>query len=190
MLVLLLLCLGPQRALLLIADGARWIRSFYTDALACVPTRMMVLDWYHLARTCADVGSTICRGRAARARLLRRLYRHLWRGDGAGAVQALAAQRPQVKHEETLDELIRYLQARQSYIPNDHERRRAQQYSGSGHAEKANDLLVARRQKGPGRHWSVGTSDALAALRTLQLNGRWDLYWQDRQVLPLVAAAA
>jgi len=51
-----------------------------------------------------------------------------------------------------------------------------------------NDLLIARRQKGQGRHWSQETRDALAALRTLLLNGGWDRYWQQRQVLPLLAS--
>ena len=88
-----------------------------------------------------------------------------------------------------LDELIGYLQARASYSPNDHERRRAQQYIGSGHVAKANDLLVARRQKRQGRHWSAQTSDAVAALRTLMLNEGWHAYWEHRTVLPLVAVA-
>jgi len=35
--------------------------------------------------------------------------------------------------------------------------------------------------------WSEATSDALAALRTLLLNGGWERYWQQRQILPLVA---
>jgi len=35
--------------------------------------------------------------------------------------------------------------------------------------------------------WSLETSDALAALRTLLLNGGWERYWQQRQILPLVA---
>jgi len=47
---------------------------------------------------------------------------------------------------------------------------------------------VARRQKGQGRHWSQETSDALAALRTLLLNDGWARYWQERQVLPLLAS--
>jgi len=34
-------------------------------------------------------------------------------------------------------------------------------------------------------YWSVQTSDVLAALRTLILNGGWDRYWRHRQVLPL-----
>jgi hypothetical protein len=36
--------------------------------------------------------------------------------------------------------------------------------------------------------WSLATSDALAALRTLLLNGGWDRYWQQHDVLPILAA--
>jgi hypothetical protein len=36
--------------------------------------------------------------------------------------------------------------------------------------------------------WSAATSDALAALRTLMLNGAWEQYWQQREVLPLLAS--
>ncbi len=32
------------------------------------------------------------------------------------------------------------------------------------------------------------TSDALAALRTLQLNAGWDPYWQERRLLRLAVA--
>ena len=72
-------------------------------------------------------------------------------------------------------------------MPDYRQRRREQHYIGSGLVEKANDLIVARRQKHAGRHWSLPTSDALAALKTLRLNGGWDLYWSQRKVLPLVA---
>ena len=94
----------------------------------------------------------------------------------------------EVLKRKKLEELIAYLQARQPFIPDDQARRRQQQYIGSGHVEKANDLLVARRQKHQGMHWSLETSDALAALKTLMLNQGWDLYWSQHQVLPLVAA--
>jgi len=35
--------------------------------------------------------------------------------------------------------------------------------------------------------WSEATSDGLAALRTLMLNGGWERYWQQLEVLPLLA---
>ncbi len=54
--------------------------------------------------------------------------------------------------------------------------------------EKANDRIVARRQKRRGMQWGAETSDALAAVRTLLLNGGWDAYWQERCFLPFLAA--
>jgi hypothetical protein len=100
----------------------------------------------------------------------------------------LEAERPQTKNEAKLHELIAYLQARAAWMVNYRQRRIEQKYIGSAHVEKANDLIVARRQKNRGMQWRAATSDALAGLRTLMLNGGWDRYWQNREVLPLLAA--
>lgn len=178
---------GGHRSLLLIADGARWIRNSYTGLLAKIPHTQMILDWYPRHQKGYQLGSMICRGRQAKMQFLATLYRHLWPGDRTGAMAFLEAYRPQAKNEDTRDELIPYLQQRQACIPTYQQRRRARRYIGSAHAEKANDLIVARRQKHKGMHWSQDPSDALAALKTLMLNGGWDLYWHSRHVLPLVA---
>jgi hypothetical protein len=188
LLVAVLVCLGTLSSLLLIADGARWIRSFFTDTLAALANKAMILDWYHLQQKCLDFSSRICRGKTAKAQLLQRLYRRLWRGDVPAAIAVLQAHRHQAKNEEKLDELIGYLQARAAWMVNYRQRRIERRYIGSGHAEKANDLIVVRRQKNRGMQWSLETSDALAALRTLMLNGGWDRYWQQREVLPLLAS--
>ncbi len=78
--------------------------------------------------------------------------------------------------------------ARREFLPNYCQRDTTRQYSGWGQTEKLTDLLVARRQTGQGRHWSPVTSDALVALPTLLLNSGWARYWQQRQVLPLLAS--
>jgi hypothetical protein len=180
--------LGVLGSLLLIADGARALRSFFTEMLREVSQKVMILDWHHLRQRCLEVGSRICRRLAAKAQLLRRLYRRLWRGDVAAAISVLEAHRWEARNEEKLDELIAYLQARAPWMVNYRQRRIDRQYIGSAHVEKANDLIVARRQKNRGMQSSAATSDALAALRTLMLNGGWDRYWQQREVLPLVAS--
>src|SRR5262249_39418506 len=54
LLVMVLLALSTHQSLLLIADGARWIRAFFTETLAQIPTRTMILDWYHLAQKCLE----------------------------------------------------------------------------------------------------------------------------------------
>jgi hypothetical protein len=104
--VAVLLCLGPLSSLLLIADGARGIRSFFTETLAARADTTMILDWPHLQQKCSDLRSRICRGKVAKAQLLRQLYRRLWRGDVEGALVVLETQRAAAKSEANLDDLI------------------------------------------------------------------------------------
>jgi hypothetical protein len=113
----------------------------------------------------------------------------LWRGDVAGTLRALVSYRHRAADDGAREELAAYLRARAPYIPNYRERRRRRQYIGNGPGEKANDLIVARRQKRRGMHWGVATSDALAALRTLMLNREWDRYWGEDSVLACADAA-
>jgi hypothetical protein len=186
LLLLLRLCGGEaQTKILLLGDGARWILHFFQERLASWPMTMLILDWYHCRKKCYDLTSLICHGRTAKRELLGLLLKHLWRGQVQETLDILEEYRPQAKNLAKLDELLQYLQKRQAFIPNYRQRRAHQQYIGSAHVEKGNDLIVARRQKHQGMHWSEQTSDALAALRTLRLNGGWDLYWQKQQVLPL-----
>jgi hypothetical protein len=49
---------------------------------------------------------------------------------------------------------------------------------------------VVRRQKRQGLGRRLDTSDSLAALRTLLLNGGWERYWVRGEVLPLVEPTA
>jgi hypothetical protein len=184
--VFLPVCLGRHRHLLVLADGARWIRNWYHQFASLGFASRLLLDWYHLCHKCRELASMICRGRTAKQPLLKVVLGCLWQGQVAEAIAALEEHRPQAKNVAKLDELIGYLRDRAIYIPNYRERRRERCYIGSGHVEKANDLLVAQRQKGHGMHWSLETSEALAALRTLMLNGGWERYWRDREVLPLV----
>jgi hypothetical protein len=86
----------------------------------------------------------------------------------------LEAEHLENKNAAKLDELIAYVRARQPWIVNERQRRIEQRFIGSKHVEKANDLIVVRRQKNRGMQWSEATSDALAALRTLMLNGGWE----------------
>jgi len=167
--VLTLLSRGPGRSLLLLVDGARWIRAFLRTLVEPVPTTLMLLDWWHLRQKCAELGSRICHGHLTKERFLVQVQRHLWRGDVDDAGTFLETYRPQARNVEKLEELLAYLRARREFLPNYRQRYTTRRYIGSGHTEKLNDQLVARRQKGAGRHWSQETSAALAALRTLQL---------------------
>jgi len=68
-------CCG--RSLLVVADGARWIRTFFRDHLATFPRAELLLDWDHLAKKCRDLVARSCPERDRRDPLLRRLLRAL-----------------------------------------------------------------------------------------------------------------
>jgi hypothetical protein len=185
--VLLLLCGARTAAVTLLADGARWIREFVAEHLEGLPDFTFLLDWFHLAKRCRELTSMIGRDRAERKTLYRAVRKRLWKGAVAEALKVLEKYRPHAKNEERLEELIQYLASRRAMLVDYRERRMHRKYIGSGGIEKGNDLIVARRQKRRGMHWSLETADRLAAMKTLYLNQGWDLYWGRRQVLRLAA---
>jgi hypothetical protein len=181
----LLLCTRAGRSLLVLADGARWIRLWFAGVRARFGSAELLQDWHHLCKKSRELSCLFCANRKDKVWVLKRLYRRLWQGDVDGAVDVLESYRAQARNLEPLEELIRSLQERRDNIPDYHARRASCQYVGSGLVENANNVLIAKRQKSHGMHWSLATSDALAALTTLMLNGGWDRYWNDREVLPL-----
>jgi hypothetical protein len=55
--------------------------------------------------------------------------------------------------------------------------------TGSGVVEAACRHVVAGRLKGPGMRWDEPGAEAILHLRTLELSGRWDAFWErDRAV--------
>ena len=188
LLLLLLLVVGSRRWLTLVADGGRWITAFFATLPERLPQRTLILDWYHLQKKCKDRLSRLGGDKAARKALRQQVCRALWRGQVDQALTALEQFRPHVGQAEgSLEELIEYLQRHREAVPNYGERRRERRYIGSGTAEKANDLLVARRQKRRGMHWNMQTSEGLARLKLLLLNHEWEAYWRQRQMPQLVA---
>jgi hypothetical protein len=167
----------PIERLIVLADGASWIRDFYSTDLALTALSELILDWYHLQKKCHQLLSMICHGRKAREEVEAQIYPLLWQGDVEAVCQLLESLRPQVRNKEKLDELIGYLTKHRPEIPNYDQRRAKCQFNGAGMVEKENDLLVSRRQKRRGMQWVSKGADVICALRTLWFNGQWDVYW-------------
>ena len=84
-----------RRPLVVLADGAGWIRAWF-EALA-VPAKAMVLCWYHLRKRCYQQISGSGLPKDRKKPLLGRVLGALWEGKVDAAVQALrrpAARRP------------------------------------------------------------------------------------------------
>ena len=86
-----------------------------------------------------------------------------------------------IKNAQKLDEAVEYLTGKKPYICCYALRDILGYRNSSNPAEKANDLIVATRQKHNGMNWSFSGSHALAVIEAISLNGERDGWFRQIQ---------
>jgi hypothetical protein len=167
-----LLCNGllENKYLVFFADGADDIKKAIKDVFAWRPYRV-ILDWYHLKKKCQERLSMAMKGREIRNEVLIKILQFLWLGKVEKAVEYLKMlDNRKIRNKEHIEKLIAYLDRNYSYIPCYALRKRLGLRVSSNRGEKANDLVVAKRQKHNGMSWSKSGSSGLANVSALFLN--------------------
>jgi hypothetical protein len=164
--------------LVTISDGAKTIRLRLLEIFGVTTT--VILDWYHLSKKLRELMSMIARNKVEKSMHLRELFQHLWQGRVEQALAYLHTQ-VQPRNKEKLAELIGYLEKHQTEMIDYERRKQAGKTIGSGRVEKGVDQVIGHRQKGKGTSWRPKGSKALAILKILELNGRWQQTWVPTQ---------
>lgn len=175
-------------ALLFVNDGARWIRDWFEGLN--VPSKTMVLCWYHLAKRClSDLGQA-CSGRKHRDQMCPEVLRHLWEGRVDDALAFLAEHRKdkEIRSRPALDQFVEYLNNRRPYLPNYSQRRQAGVWIASNRVEKLNDWAVSQRCKGLGMDWTREGILGLAVLEATRRNDELTI-WRSNRTLPALSMA-
>ena len=170
--------LSGERRLLILGDGASWIRTWF-EGLG-VPLKAMIVCWWHLRKRCYEQLSAAGGPKDRRRALEKELLGRLWEGKVDAAVGLLRGALDWVRNPEALEELIGYLEKRRGYIPDYQQRQRAGLWIASTRVEKFNDWAVSERCKHRGMSWSPRGVLALAALEAARRNGELDRWRQDR----------
>src|SRR5215213_2440677 len=180
----LLAVLGVHRGarrLLVLADGARWIREWF-EGLG-VEGGTMLVCWWHLVKRVQQDLSRACRGREHRRAVESAVLKALWHGRVDDALEVLRSRSGEMKNGEALGELIGYLEARRPYLPDYEARQRAGLWIASNRVEKFNDWSVSARCKHQGMEWTEAGVVALAALEAARRNGELPS-WRAKHKLP------
>lgn len=172
--------MADQRRLVVLADGAGWIRAWF-EALV-VPGKAMVLCWYHLRKRCYQKISGSGLPKVAKKPLLGQVLGALWEGQVDEAVRVLKEARDAAVRPGWIDELIGYLEARRPYLPDYQARKEAGQPLASHRVEKWNDWAVSERCKGRGMSWTTEGVISLAVLEAARRNGELDAWRRDRKL--------
>lgn len=150
--------------------------SWYTN-------KSIILDWYHLHKKCKELLSMALNGRDIRNAVLQNLTPLLWHGLVDQAIAYLKSlSEAEIKNEDERLHLMQYLAKNRPMIPVYAVRRELGLRNSSNRGEKANDLLVAERQKHNGMSWSPSGSVALASVTALKHNREYHKWFRERKI--------
>jgi hypothetical protein len=172
---------GGERRLLVLGDGARWIRAWF-EGLG-IEGKAMVLCWWHLRKRCYESMSSAGGPKDRRRAFEKELLDHLWKGRVDAAIEVLRGALEWVRNPTAVEDLIGYLERRRAYLPDYEQRQRAGLWIASTRVEKYNDWAVSARCKHQGMSWSPQGVLALAALEAARRNGELD-EWRRVGTLP------
>jgi len=172
--------LSGARRLLVLGDGASWIRTWF-EGLGIAP-KAMIVCWWHLRKRCYESMSTAGGPKGRRRAFEKELLGQLWEGEVDAAVELLRGALEWVRTPQGVKDLIGYLEKRRAYIPDYQERRRVGLWIASTRVEKFNDWAVSDRCKHRGMSWSPQGVLALASLEAARRNGELDRWRQDREL--------
>jgi hypothetical protein len=173
--------LSGERRLLVLGDGASWIRNWF-EGLGISP-KAMIVCWWHLRKRCDESMSTAGGPRDRRRAFEKEVLGQLWEGQVDAALELLRAASEWVRTPKAVEDLIGYLEKRREFIPDYRERQRAGLWIASTRVEKLNDWAVSGRCKHRGMSWSPQGVLALAVLEAARRNGELD-HWRRAEELP------
>jgi hypothetical protein len=153
-------------------DGERSLRGKIESKFK---NSKVILDWFHLDKKIKELFSMAMPRGPDRDEIRRKVMGHLWSGDCAAAIRVLAeVPESLIKsgRRGNMDDLIKRVEGRRDIIPNYKQRKERSKRISSNLVESLNRSMISNRKKKKGISWSKTGSIALAALKTLMINGR------------------
>lgn len=166
--------LGRAKEEVVLGDGAPWIWEL---AAMHFPNATHIVDWYHVSKHLWDVADKVYGQGSPQAKdWVERQQARLRAGEVEGVIRSLRRLKPPPQAAETVRKNIDYLRTNRERMKYNEYRERGL-HIGSGIVESACKHLVNQRLKRSGMRWTQRGAQATLNLRVLDLNGRWDAYW-------------
>ena len=159
---------------------------FFSDGATCIRDSIekyfefrqytIILDWLHLEKKCNEFLSMGIKGsKDEKQRIKKELASILWTGRHQNAICYLESlKKSLVRNAVKIEELKDYIRRKSPNLTCYALRHELNLRISSNRVEKANDLVVAARQKHNGMSWSKNGSGALAVITVTVINGELD----------------
>ena len=167
---------------------------FFSDGATCIRDNIekyfgfrqytIILDWLHLEKKCNEFLSMGTKGsKDEKQRIKKELASILWTGRYQNAISYLESlKKSQVRNSAKIEELKDYIRRKSPNLACYALRHELGLRISSNRVEKANDLVVATRQKHNGMSWSRNGSGALAVISATMINGEMEGWLTKRRI--------
>lgn len=158
--------------LVFFTDGATCIRD-YIEKFFGFRQYTIILDWLHLKKKCNEFLSMGIKGsKIEKQNIKKQLFAILWTGRYENAIKYLeSVRKTYIKNPMKIEAIKAYIYRKSQTITCYALRHELGLRISSNRVEKANDLVVATRQKHNGMSWSKKGSGALAIITATMING-------------------
>lgn len=175
--------LMEDHRLVFFSDGANCIRD-YIGKYFGFRQHTVMLDWLHLEKKCNEFLSMGIKGaKDEKQQIKKDLFSILWTGRYENAVKYLELlKNSHIKNPKKIEELKGYIQRKSPNMTCYALRHELGLRISSNRVEKANDLVVATRQKHNGMSWSRKGSGALAIITATIINGEMEGWITERKI--------
>lgn len=169
--------LEEHEKIIVLSDGAAWIKGFLTDFCQCLDA-IQILDYTHIKENIYKFANTFIRGKNAKIKWAESLKELVKNGKVQEAIKMAEpykdCKKPGIPniHSYLVNnrDCINYPE----YVKNNY-------FIGSGAIESGNRSTMQERLKLPGMRWDVQTAQYVLALKMKYDSGLWDTL-----VVPLV----
>lgn len=164
--------LMDKHRLIFLTDGATCIRDNISKYFG-FRQYTLILDWLHLKKKCGELLSMAIKGSKAEKNGIRATVGNiLWTGRYEKAIKYLnSLKNSNIKNSKALQDVKDYINRKSPNITCYAIRHELGLPISSNRVEKANDIVVAKRQKHNGMSWSDKGSNALAIIKAAEVNG-------------------
>lgn len=175
--------LMEDHRLIFFSDGATCIRDSIEKYFG-FRQHTIILDWLHLEKKCNEFLSMGIKGsKDEKQRIKKELASILWTGRYQNAINYLGSlKKSQVRNSAKIEELKDYIRRKSPNLTCYALRHELKLRISSNRVEKANDLVVATRQKHNGMSWSRNGSGALAVITATMINGEMERWLTKRRI--------
>ena len=167
---------------------------FFSDGATCIRDNIekhfgfrqytIILDWLHLEKKCNEFLSMGTKGsKDEKQRIKEELASILWTGRHQNAIKYLdSLKNSHIKNPTKIEELKGYIRRKSPNMTCYALRHELGLRISSNRVEKANDLVVATRQKHNGMSWSRKGSGALAIITATMINGEMERWMTEHTI--------